>query len=134
MLLPYDNNPNGVSGIRLGTPIITKNGMGTAEIDEIAELVDMVLSNLKSSSRAIDQSVADRVRKQATALSHKFPSSVSVYHFCDYRPGCGLNDAAKYPLTRVSSRMGINHPFSSRPVSSYQTTAWVRALSCPLAG
>jgi glycine hydroxymethyltransferase len=73
MLLPYDNNPNGPSGIRIGTPIITKNGMGTAEIDEIAELVDTVLSNLKSSDRAIDQSVADRARKQATELSRKFP-------------------------------------------------------------
>ena len=49
MLLPYDENPNGPSGIRLGTPIITKNGMGAAEIDLIAELVDTVLSNLKPS-------------------------------------------------------------------------------------
>jgi glycine hydroxymethyltransferase len=73
MLLPYDNNPNGVSGIRLGTPIITKNGMGTAEIDEIAELVDTVLSNLKSSGRTIDQSVADRVRRQARELAAEFP-------------------------------------------------------------
>ncbi|MGD0571540.1 MAG: serine hydroxymethyltransferase [Sedimentisphaerales bacterium] len=73
MLLPYDNNPNGASGIRLGTPIITKNGMGTAEIDEIAELVDTVLSNLKSSGRTIDQSVADRVRRQARELAAEFP-------------------------------------------------------------
>jgi glycine hydroxymethyltransferase len=73
MLLPYDNNPHGVSGIRLGTPIITKNGMGTAEIDEIAELVDTVLSNLKSSGHTIDQSVADRVRKQARELAAEFP-------------------------------------------------------------
>jgi glycine hydroxymethyltransferase len=73
MLLPYDNNPHGVSGIRLGTPIITKNGMGTAEIDRIAELVDTVLSNLKSSGHTIDQSVADRVRKQARELAAEFP-------------------------------------------------------------
>jgi len=72
MLLPYDNNPNGVSGIRLGTPIITKNGMGTAEIDEIAELVDTVLSNLKSSGRTIEQSVADRIRGRARELAAEF--------------------------------------------------------------
>ena len=73
MMLPYDDNPNCVSGIRLGTPIITKNGMGTAEIDEIAELVDMVLSNLKSSGRTIDQSVVDRVRGRAGELAAEFP-------------------------------------------------------------
>ena len=73
MLLPYDDNPNGPSGIRLGTPIITKNGMGTAEIDLIAELVDTVLSNLKSSGHAIDQSVADHVRGQAKDLANEFP-------------------------------------------------------------
>jgi len=73
MLLPYDDNPNGPSGIRLGTPIITKNGMGTAEIDLISELVDTVLSNLKSSGHAIDQSVADHVRSQAKDLANEFP-------------------------------------------------------------
>lgn len=73
MLLPYDDNPKGPSGIRLGTPIITKNGMGAAEIDLIAELVDTVLSNLKSSGQTIDQSVADRVRGQAGELAAEFP-------------------------------------------------------------
>jgi glycine hydroxymethyltransferase len=73
MLLPYDNNPKGPSGIRLGTPIITKNGMGAAEIDQIAGLVDTVLSNLKSSGQTIDQSVADRVRGQARGLAAEFP-------------------------------------------------------------
>ena len=73
MLLPYDDNPNGPSGIRLGTPIITKNGMGAAEIDLISELVDTVLSNLKSSGHAIDQSVADHVRGQAKDLANEFP-------------------------------------------------------------
>jgi glycine hydroxymethyltransferase len=73
MLLPYDENPNGPSGIRLGTPIITKNGMGAAEIDEIAELVDTVLSNLKSAGRTIETSVASRVREQTQALAVRFP-------------------------------------------------------------
>ena len=73
MLLPYDDNPNGPSGIRLGTPIITKNGMGTTEIDLIAELVDTVLTNLKPPSHTIDQSVADHVRGQAKDLANEFP-------------------------------------------------------------
>jgi glycine hydroxymethyltransferase len=73
MLLPYDENPNGPSGIRLGTPIITKNGMGTAEIDLISELVDTVLSNLKPSGQTIDRSIAERVRGQARDLANEFP-------------------------------------------------------------
>jgi glycine hydroxymethyltransferase len=73
MLLPYDDNPNGPSGIRLGTPIITKNGMGAAEIDLISELVDTVLSNLKHSGQTIDRSIADRVRGQARDLANEFP-------------------------------------------------------------
>jgi glycine hydroxymethyltransferase len=73
MLLPYDDNPNGVSGIRLGTPIITKNGMGAAEIDLISELVDTVLVNLKATAQAIDRSIADHVKEQAKALVAEFP-------------------------------------------------------------
>ena len=73
ILLPYDKNPNGPSGVRLGTPIITKNGMGAAEIDLISELVDTVLSNLKSPCRTIDPSIAERVRKQARELANEFP-------------------------------------------------------------
>jgi glycine hydroxymethyltransferase len=73
MLLPYDDNPNGPSGIRLGTPIITKNGMGTAEIDLISELVDTVLSNLKPSGQEINRSIADHVRSQTRELANKFP-------------------------------------------------------------
>ena len=49
--------------------------MGTAEIDEIAGLVDAVLSNLKSSGRTIDPSIADRVRGRARALAAEFPIS-----------------------------------------------------------
>ena len=53
--------------------IITKNGMGAAEIDLISELVDTVLSNLKSSGQAIDQSIAERVRGQTRELAAEFP-------------------------------------------------------------
>ena len=47
--------------------------MGAAEIDLISELVDTVLSNLKSSGQAIDQSIAERVRGQAKDLANEFP-------------------------------------------------------------
>ena len=46
--VPQD--PNGAwytSGIRIGTPALTTRGLGTAEMDEIAELIHTVLSQTK---------------------------------------------------------------------------------------
>jgi glycine hydroxymethyltransferase len=76
MPLPYDCNPSGMSGIRLGTPIVTKNGMGAAEMNQITEMLDTVLKNIQPSEGhryAIDESLAASVKRQASALAHKFP-------------------------------------------------------------
>jgi glycine hydroxymethyltransferase len=49
--LPYDTRSAGVtSGLRLGTPIVTKNGMGDAEMKTIAGLIDAVLRGAPVSS------------------------------------------------------------------------------------
>jgi glycine hydroxymethyltransferase len=76
LLLPYDNNLNGVSGIRLGTPIITKNGLGVSEMDQIAGMVDTVLKKVKPISECqytIDNKLAEDIRQQAMAMSCRFP-------------------------------------------------------------
>ncbi len=57
-------NPN---GIRLGTPSVTTRGMGTAEMDEIAELLSAMLHNFD------DAGTHAEVRQQSLALCRRFP-------------------------------------------------------------
>jgi glycine hydroxymethyltransferase len=45
--IPYDERPATItSGIRLGTPCVTTRGMGIAEMDEIAEIIDIVIRKI----------------------------------------------------------------------------------------
>jgi glycine hydroxymethyltransferase len=77
--LPYDNrNAKVTSGMRLGTPIITKNGMGTEEIDTISALVDSALRKVKilsDSTYEIDESVKEELREKVKQLCDRFPLS-----------------------------------------------------------
>jgi glycine hydroxymethyltransferase len=45
--IPGDEDASEASGIRLGTPWLTQRGMGTAEMDKIAELVHRIIVNIK---------------------------------------------------------------------------------------
>jgi glycine hydroxymethyltransferase len=77
MKLPYDKNPASItSGIRLGTPIVTRNGMGLAEIESISALVDVVLKGIKVKSDSeyeIDKGMRDEVRDKVKQLCGRFP-------------------------------------------------------------
>jgi len=81
--IPRD--PNGAwytSGVRLGTPALTTLGLGTAEMDEVADLID---GTLRSTERAsgpsgpskakytIADGVVDKTRSRAAELLSRFP-------------------------------------------------------------
>jgi len=82
--VPHD--PNGAwytSGIRIGTPALTTRGLGAAEMDEIAALIDTVLTGtsaapapkggLSKAHHVLDASVAEQVAGRAADLLTGFP-------------------------------------------------------------
>jgi glycine hydroxymethyltransferase len=75
--LPYDKKSAAVtSGVRLGTPIVTKNGMGTAEMESVSALIDVVLKEVKVKSDGeyeIDKGLRDEVRDKVKQLCVRFP-------------------------------------------------------------
>ena len=77
MKLPYDKRSAlSTSGIRLGTPIVTKNGMGSAEMDSISALIDAVLKPVRvtaSGGYEINESLRNEIRDKVRQLCIKFP-------------------------------------------------------------
>jgi len=75
--LPYDKRPASItSGIRLGTPIVTKNGMGPEEMHIIAGMTDSILREAKLSSETeytLDEAFRRDKRQQAAELCSRFP-------------------------------------------------------------
>ncbi len=66
--IPFETrSPFQASGIRLGTPAVTSRGMGEAEMKEIAEALDLVLSQPDS-----EDSVAS-AKEKALSLCQQFP-------------------------------------------------------------
>jgi len=66
--VPFDKrSPMVTSGIRIGSPAVTSRGMGEPEMEQIAALIDRVLSNLGSSA------VETAVRGEVQELTARFP-------------------------------------------------------------
>ncbi len=66
--IPFDERPPAVtSGIRLGTPCVTTRGMKEPQMEEIAEMIDQVLSSPE------DLSLKERVKARVRELCERFP-------------------------------------------------------------
>jgi glycine hydroxymethyltransferase len=64
--IPYDpEKPFVTSGIRLGTPAVTTRGMNTADMDEIADLIWLALTDIDASQ--------DEIRRRVAALCGRYP-------------------------------------------------------------
>jgi len=74
--VPYDKRRATVtSGIRLGTSIVTKNGMGTEEMDKIFRLTDAILKRVKiinDTEYKIDKSFREESRSKVKELCRNF--------------------------------------------------------------
>ena len=75
--LPYEKQGTMVGkGLRLGTPIVTRNGMGAKEMDEIADMIDAVLKEVKPVSDVeykMDESFKEQMREKVKELCVRFP-------------------------------------------------------------
>jgi glycine hydroxymethyltransferase len=79
--LPYDKRSAMVtSGIRLGTPIVTKNGMGPEEMECISALIDTALKEVKITTKGeydIEHSIRNEVIGKVKELCGRFPNALS---------------------------------------------------------
>ena len=75
--LPYDErNAFVTSGMRLGTPIVTKCGMGAREMDVISLLIDRVLRAVEITGEKeyrLDEDLAGETREAVRGLCREFP-------------------------------------------------------------
>jgi len=76
--LPYDKKRITItSGIRLGTPVVTKNGMGAEEMDDISVMIDAVLKRVEiisDSEYRIGESFKEQMRNKVRDLCGRFPA------------------------------------------------------------
>ncbi|KAF3361515.1 Serine hydroxymethyltransferase [Chlamydiales bacterium STE3] len=83
--IPFDKNgPWYTSGIRIGTPAISTLGMKSAEMEEIADIIYLVLSNTKpklhiktqqpsKAQFAIDPIILEQAQQRVKTLLEKYP-------------------------------------------------------------
>ncbi len=75
--LPYEKQVATVgNGLRLGTPIVTRSGMGAKEMGKIADMIDTVLKEVKpvsDSEYKINESFREQMREKVKELCVRFP-------------------------------------------------------------
>ena len=80
-LLPGDRSPKQPGGIRLGTPEVTRVGMGVREMERIAELMDDLLHKGRPSEE-VRREVAE-LKAGFTTLRYCFGAGEAAYRYYD---------------------------------------------------
>ncbi len=80
-LLPGDKSPKQPGGVRLGTPEVTRLGMGEAEMVRIAELFDDLLHRQRSPAEVSDR--AAELKRGFTTLRYCFAAGEAAYRYYD---------------------------------------------------
>ncbi len=74
--LPYDRKKASVtSGMRLGTPIVTRNGMGADEMNKITAMIDDVLRKVEIINECeykLDERFREKIKGQVESLCGRF--------------------------------------------------------------
>ena len=70
--IPFDPQPpNTASGIRVGTPSVTTQGMGTAEMEVVADLIHQAVTQTDGDP---ENSMSQEIRAQVSDLVGRFPA------------------------------------------------------------
>ncbi|HZY69435.1 MAG TPA: serine hydroxymethyltransferase [Thermoplasmata archaeon] len=80
-LLPGDTSPKHPGGVRLGTPEVTRLGMGPKEMDRIAELFDRLLHQNREPTAVAEE--AAELKRDFTTLRFCFGAGEAAYRFYD---------------------------------------------------
>jgi glycine hydroxymethyltransferase len=80
-LLPGDRSPKNPGGVRLGTPEVTRVGMGPKEMVRIAELFDDLLHQGKDPSAVL--AAAAELKSGFTTLQYCFAAGEAAYRYYD---------------------------------------------------
>lgn len=66
-------SPFVTSGLRIGTPAVTTRGMKEGQMEEIAELIDVVVMNVQDKKGNLPEDVKEGVKKRVRDLCEHFP-------------------------------------------------------------
>ncbi|WP_207460789.1 serine hydroxymethyltransferase [Azospirillum sp. SYSU D00513] len=78
--VPFDpEKPMVTSGVRLGTPAATTRGFGTAEFEQVGDLIVEVLDGLAANGPDGNAEVEQRVAAKVRALTKRFPIYEGLY-------------------------------------------------------
>ena len=80
-LLPGDKSPKHPGGVRLGTPEVTRVGMGEKEMARIAELFDRLLHQGRSTEEVARE--AAELKRGFTTLRYCFAADEAAYRYYD---------------------------------------------------